>query len=119
MNIHKLGLAGCAIAGVAVLAFTGSGCNKLKARNQLNTGVQAFKNAQYAEAVENFKKAVDLDPNFPPARLYLATAYMQQYIPGAESPENSGAWVTMCASWNSMAAMRFPPTWPRPPWTGW
>ena len=26
--------------------------------------------------------------SFPPARLYLATAYMQQYIPGAESPEN-------------------------------
>ncbi len=31
---------------------------------------------------------MDLDPSFPTARLYLATAYMQQYIPGAESPEN-------------------------------
>src|SRR5437899_1425019 len=90
MNIRKasLTLTVLGIAGVAALALTGSACTKLKARNQLNTGVQAFKNAQYAEAVESFKKAVELDPDFPTARLYLATAYMQQYIPGAESPEN-------------------------------
>jgi len=90
MDMHKLSRTriGLAAAGVLAVALAGSGCNKLKARNQLNTGVQAFKNAQYGEAVESFKKAVDLDPNFPPARLYLATAYMQQYIPGAESPEN-------------------------------
>src|SRR4051812_48341971 len=73
---------------VSMVAGLTAGCTKLKARNQLNTGVQAFKNAQYAEAVESFKRAVDLDPDFPTARLYLATAYMQQYIPGAESPEN-------------------------------
>jgi len=77
------------ILGVAVLALLASSCQKLKSRDQLNKGVQAFKNAQYAEAVESFKIAVELDPNFPTARLYLATAYMQQYIPGAESPENN------------------------------
>ena len=76
------------VLAVAALAVLGTSCNQLKARDQLNKGVQAFKNAQYADAVESFKKAVDLDPNFPTARLYLATAYMQQYIPGAESPEN-------------------------------
>ena len=76
------------VAMVAVVALVGAGCTKLKARNQLNNGVQAFKSAKYAEAVESFKQAVDLDPDFPTARLYLATAYMQQYIPGAESPEN-------------------------------
>ena len=75
---------GLVIAAV-VLA---SGCQKLKSRDQLNKGVAAFKNAQYPEAVEHFKTAVDLDPNFASARLYLATAYMQQWIPGADSPEN-------------------------------
>ena len=74
-----------AVAGAALLA---AGCTQLKARNQLNKGVQAFKSAQYPDAVESFKKAVEFDPNFPTARLYLATAYMQQYIPGADSPEN-------------------------------
>ena len=61
---------------------------KLQARDQLNKGVSAFKSAQYPEAVEHFKTAVELDPGFKVARLYLATAYMQQCIPGAESPEN-------------------------------
>jgi Tfp pilus assembly protein PilF len=74
-----------AIAGMAVFATS---CEKLKARDQLNKGVQAFKNAQYPQAVERFKTAVELDPTFATARLYLATAYMQQYIPGAESPAN-------------------------------
>jgi len=50
--------------------------------------VQAFKSAQYPQAVEHFKTAVEYDPNFATARLYLATGYMQQYIPGADSPEN-------------------------------
>ncbi|HXG33083.1 MAG TPA: tetratricopeptide repeat protein [Bryobacteraceae bacterium] len=77
-----------AMVAAVVLLVAGSGCQKLKARDNLNKGVQAFKNARYAEAVEFFKQAVELDPTFPTARLYLATAYMQQYIPGAESPEN-------------------------------
>jgi Flp pilus assembly protein TadD len=76
------------IPAVVALAFLGASCNKLQSRDQLNKGVQAFKNAQYPDAVEHFKEAVRLDPNFSTARLYLATAYMQQYIPGAESPEN-------------------------------
>ncbi|HWQ55848.1 MAG TPA: tetratricopeptide repeat protein [Bryobacteraceae bacterium] len=76
------------VLGVAALAFLATGCQKLKARDQLNKGVQSFKSAQYSEAVEHFKTAVELDPTFSTARLYLATAYMNQYIPGAESPEN-------------------------------
>ena len=76
------------ILGVAALALVGTSCQKLKARDQLNKGVQSFKNAQYDQAVEHFKTAVQLDPTFSVARLYLATAYMNQYIPGAESTEN-------------------------------
>jgi tetratricopeptide (TPR) repeat protein len=74
-----------AAAGLAVLATS---CTQLKARNQINQGVAAFKSAQYPEAVEHFKTAVELDPTFVTARLYLATAYMQQYVPGSEMPEN-------------------------------
>ena len=59
-----------------------------QARVQLNKGVQAFKSALYPEAVAHFTTAVELDPNFITARLYLATAYMQQYNPGADSPDN-------------------------------
>lgn len=65
------------------------GCSKLRARDQLNKGVQAYKNAKYEDAIEHFKDAVQLDPSLTNARLYLATAYMGQYIPGADSPDNN------------------------------
>src|SRR5437762_4933998 len=74
---------------VAALAILGStGCQQLKARDNLNKGVQAYKNAKSPEAVAFFQTAVELDPSFKTTHLYLATAYMSQYIPGAESPEN-------------------------------
>ena len=53
----------------------------------LNRGVQAFKSANYAEAVEAFTRAVELNSSSVNARLYLATAHMQQFIPGSEVPE--------------------------------
>ena len=76
-------------AAALLLAGLTTGCKKLEARDNLNKGVQAFKGAKYGDAVEFFKKAIDLDPTYPTARLYLATAYMSQYIPGADSPENN------------------------------
>jgi tetratricopeptide (TPR) repeat protein len=74
----------------AVLAAMGFsvGCNKLRARDKLNKGVQAFKGAQFDAAIEDFKQAKELDPSLMNARLYLATAYASQYIPGAPSQEN-------------------------------
>lgn len=72
---------------LAALA-AGAGCNKLRARDKLNKGVQAYKAAQFDLAIEDFKQAKELDPKLMNARLYLATAYASQYIPGAPSPEN-------------------------------
>jgi len=77
-----------ALTSLTAIALFSTGCDKLKSRDELNKGVAAFKNAKYTEAVEHFKTAVDLDGTNPNARLYLATAYMSQYIPGADSPEN-------------------------------
>ena len=77
-----------ALLALLVLAAGLSGCNKLKARDLLNKGVAAFKNGQYDAAVEDFKQAKDLDPSLLNARLYLATAYASQYIPGAPSEQN-------------------------------
>jgi tetratricopeptide (TPR) repeat protein len=73
---------------LVILATGVSGCSKLQARNLLNKGVAAYKNAQYDTAIEDFKKAKDLDPGLMNARLYLATAYASQYIPGAPSEQN-------------------------------
>jgi tetratricopeptide (TPR) repeat protein len=72
---------------LAALASAG-GCDKLRARDKLNKGVQAFKANQFDLAIEDFKDAKSLDPSLTNARLYLATAYANQYIPGAPSDEN-------------------------------
>lgn len=84
MKPHKL----VVLCGVLILLVAATACNKLKARDQLNKGVGAFRNAQFQQAIVHFKTAVDLDPTLLNARLYLATAYAQQYIPGGDSPEN-------------------------------
>jgi len=70
------------------LAFGAAGCDKLKARDQLNKGVAAYRDGKFDQSIENFKAAKDLDPTLTNARLYLATAYATQYIPGAPSDEN-------------------------------
>ena len=77
-----------AFVALLVLAVGVSGCSKLRARDLLNKGVAAYKNAQYDTAIEDFKEAKDLDPGLMNARLYLATAYASQYIPGAPSEQN-------------------------------
>jgi tetratricopeptide (TPR) repeat protein len=77
-----------ALAAGTLLLFT-TGCDKLKSRDHLNQGVAAYKSAKYNDAVEHFKQALALDPESPNARVYLATAYMIQWIPGADSPENN------------------------------
>ncbi len=79
-------------AAVSALVIWGAGCGNaiqsLRARDQLNKGINAFKSANYPQAVEHFKTAIQLDPNFLNARLYLASTYMSQYVPGADSEEN-------------------------------
>lgn len=73
-----------------ILILGAAGCDKLKSRDDINKGIASFRNAKYADAVEKFKEAAALDPSNQNATLYLATAYMSQWIPGAESPENLG-----------------------------
>lgn len=78
-----------ALLAVGVMLLSVAGCNKLKARDQLNKGVASYKNARYEEAIEHFQQAVTLDPSLLNARLYLATAYAQQYIPGVDAEDNN------------------------------
>ncbi|MGB9465839.1 MAG: tetratricopeptide repeat protein [Candidatus Acidiferrum sp.] len=76
------------LAALFIFTVGVSGCNKLKARDLLNKGVTAFKAGKSDEAIEDFKRAQELDPSLMNARIYLATAYASLYIPGAPSSEN-------------------------------
>jgi len=79
------------MAAAAAFIVLGASCAKLKSRDEMNRGVQAYKNAKYVDAVNHFKSAVELDPTNQNAQLYLATSYMTQWVPGADSPENNRA----------------------------
>lgn len=79
------------LCAVLLLAAVAGGCNALhalKARDQLHKGVDSYRNGKFQAAIEHFKSAIQLDPSLVNARLYLATAYAQQYVPGGDSPEN-------------------------------
>jgi tetratricopeptide (TPR) repeat protein len=84
----KVSLRVLTLTAVAALALSNAGCDKLRARDQLNKGVASYKNARYEQAIEHFKNAVAMDPTLQNAKLYLAAAYVAQYIPGVDSPEN-------------------------------
>ncbi len=84
MKVEKL----APVVALLLAACLCTGCNKLKARDQLNKGVMAYRNAQFAEAIDHFQRAVSLDPTLLNARLYLATAYAEQYVPGGDTPDN-------------------------------
>ncbi len=75
------------VLSAGLLVFS-TGCEKLQSRDQMNKGVQSYKNNKYADAVKHFKEAVRLDPSNQNAQLYLATSYMIQWVPGAGSPDN-------------------------------
>jgi len=84
-NMQKLFV----LLAATMMLLAATGCSKLIARDHLNKGVQAYKNAKYEQAIDHFQQAVKLDPSLINARLYLATAYAQQYIPGADTPDNN------------------------------
>src|SRR6202167_454905 len=77
------------VFAAALVILSSTGCNKLKARDHLNKGVQAYKSSKFEQAIDDFQQAVALDPSLINARLYLATAFAQQYIPGADTPDNN------------------------------
>ncbi len=44
-----------ALVAAASLLLLATGCEKLRARDNLNMGVNAFKNAKFADAVNHFQ----------------------------------------------------------------
>lgn len=80
LNNMRLKIAVLCLAAASLLAQTASEWRQ--------KGIEAYKNARYPEAVTAFQNAVNLQPNDATAHLYLANAWMAQWIPGAESPDN-------------------------------
>jgi tetratricopeptide (TPR) repeat protein len=65
-----------------------SEANRASAKASLDRGVDAYKKGQFDAAIAAFTQAKQLDPTLMTARLYLATTYASQYIPGSPAEEN-------------------------------
>ncbi len=59
----------------------------LSSKDWIDRGVAAYKSLKYADAQAAFEKAVALEPKNLTAHLYLATAHMNQWVPGVSSPD--------------------------------
>ena len=69
---------------LSVMPLSGCGfISKLRARDSLNKGVRAFTEQKYEQAAQYFETAIRLDPEFEVARMYLATTYTSQFVPGS------------------------------------
>ena len=78
-----------AVALVVFFSFSADLLAQTTAAEEMTLGVQAYKQSRFGEAIQHFEKCVALAPENTNAHLYLATAYAQQFIPGADSPENN------------------------------
>lgn len=58
------------------------------AREMLVQGVEAFKVGHYAQATQDFQSAVDEEPSWRTARMYLGTALAYQVVPNLDTREN-------------------------------
>jgi tetratricopeptide (TPR) repeat protein len=76
------------LATIFLLALAAAAQTQPTSASELKLGVDAYRSAHYEEAIHHFQRATELDPNNIPAHLYLATAYVGQYIPGVASPDN-------------------------------
>src|SRR5919199_5929917 len=84
---HRLSFYAALLAAAALTPGCGV-VNKLRAKSQLNDGAQAYRARNYAEAQEHFQKALELNPDQPNARLFVARAIHAQYKPGVDKPDN-------------------------------
>ncbi len=72
----------------ALLLISATGCKRLRANDEINKGVADFKNGRYESATNHFQAAVNIDPDNPNPRLYLATTYSSQIVPNLDTPDN-------------------------------
>lgn len=84
MSLRRLFFLGIAIALLAAPCVGQSSGSE----GEVRRGADAYKNGRYDEAIQHLEHAVVLDPENTEARMYLATAYAQEYIPGVDKPAN-------------------------------
>jgi len=71
-----------------VPALTGVACARIKARAAYKDGNKLYKAEQFKKAIEEYERAIAIDPTLAEAHFYLANSHQALFRPGKETPEN-------------------------------
>jgi tetratricopeptide (TPR) repeat protein len=93
MSIKKINLALIVVLAVIIL-FAAVSCeklqiSKLKANHYFSNANQAFSEQKYRDAIENYEKALELNPNLVQAYRFLGESYKAVYSPGVDTERNN------------------------------
>src|SRR5829696_9372086 len=72
----------------ALLVLPAVGCGKVQARAELKKGNSYYQQEQYARALENYKRGMDLDPEASFAWRSVGLSALALYRPGDTTPKN-------------------------------
>lgn len=72
----------------ALLMLPAVGCGKVQARAELKKGNSYYQQEQYARALENYKRGMDLDPDATFAWRSVGLSALALYRPGDTTPKN-------------------------------
>lgn len=80
------------LAGLAVIAMAlgAAGCDELSARRTIQKGDKLYTQAKYKEAIAEYEKALELDPDLDVGQHNAALAYYRLFQPGDTSAANKG-----------------------------
>jgi tetratricopeptide (TPR) repeat protein len=76
------------MAPLALLAVTAGGCSKVQAKQAFKDGNTDYKEEQFKDAIKNYERAVEKDPEFAEAYFYLGSSNQALYRPGKDSADN-------------------------------
>lgn len=78
-----------ALALTLAIACAGAGCSLVQAKAAFKDGNKAYREERFREAIENYTRALEHQPDMAEALFYLGSSHQALYRPGKESPENT------------------------------
>lgn len=73
---------------ILLLLSAGLGCARVQAKAAFKDGNKFYKEENFRKAIEEYDKAIRLEPNMAEAHFYLASSHQALYRPGKEVAEN-------------------------------
>ncbi len=72
-----------AALAVAAIGFASTGCTFVQARVEMKKGNESYNTERFGEAVEHYKKTIEINPTYKDAYLNMGLAYLSLYQPGS------------------------------------